>query len=36
MYRREKVLGDKNWINLVHDRDQWRALVNTVMDFRFL
>jgi hypothetical protein len=23
-----------DWINLAQDRDQWRALMNTVMDFR--
>jgi hypothetical protein len=23
-----------DWINLAKDRDQWRALVNTVMDLR--
>jgi hypothetical protein len=23
-----------DWINLAHDRDQWRALVNTVMNLR--
>jgi hypothetical protein len=22
---------DVDWIDLAHDRDQWRALVNTVM-----
>jgi hypothetical protein len=26
--------GDMNWINLAQARDQWRALVNTVMDLR--
>jgi hypothetical protein len=23
-----------DWIDLAQDRDQWRALVNTVMDLR--
>jgi hypothetical protein len=23
-----------DWIHLVHDRDQWRALVNTAMNMR--
>jgi hypothetical protein len=23
------------WIHLAEDKDQWRALVNTVMTFRF-
>jgi hypothetical protein len=23
-----------DWIDLAEDRDQWRALVNTVMDLR--
>jgi hypothetical protein len=25
-------LGNMGWIDLAQDRDQWRALVNTVMD----
>jgi hypothetical protein len=28
---REIGWGGINWIDLVQDRDQWRALVNTVM-----
>jgi hypothetical protein len=27
-------MGDMDWIVLAQDRDQWRALVNTVMDFQ--
>jgi hypothetical protein len=26
--------GGMDWIHLAEDRDQWRALVSTVMNFR--
>jgi len=26
--------GDMDWIELAHDRDRWRALVNEVMNLR--
>jgi hypothetical protein len=26
--------GVMDWINLIQDRDKWRALVNTVMNLR--
>jgi hypothetical protein len=29
---REIVWDDMDWIELAQDRDQWRALVNTVMN----
>jgi hypothetical protein len=29
---REIGWGDMNWIDLAEDRDQWRALTNTVMN----
>jgi hypothetical protein len=31
---REIGLDDMDWIDLAQDRDQWRALVNTVMNLR--
>jgi hypothetical protein len=31
---REIGFGDMDWINWTHDRDRWRALVNTVMNLR--
>jgi hypothetical protein len=34
MYLREVGLGAMDWIDLAQDRDQWRALVNTIVDLR--
>jgi hypothetical protein len=31
---REIGWGDMDWINLFQDRDQWRALVNKVMNLQ--
>jgi hypothetical protein len=32
MHLRETGWGGVDWIDLTQDRDQWRALVNTVMN----
>jgi hypothetical protein len=32
---REIGWGDMAWIDLAQDRDQWRTLVNTVINFQF-
>jgi hypothetical protein len=34
MYFREVGWDGMDWIYLAQDREQWRALVNTVMNFR--
>jgi hypothetical protein len=34
MVLREIGWGGMDWIDLAQDRNQWRALVNTVMNFR--
>jgi hypothetical protein len=33
---REIEWGDVDWINLAQERDQWRTLVNTVMNLQIL
>jgi len=30
----EMECGGMDWIDLAHDRDRWRALVNALMDLR--
>jgi hypothetical protein len=34
MDRRETGWGGTDWINLAQDRDQWKALVNTLLNSR--
>jgi hypothetical protein len=34
MCRREIEWDGMDWIDLAEDRDQWRVVVNTVMNFR--
>jgi hypothetical protein len=36
MDRREIGCEDVDWMHLAQDRDQWQALLNTVMNLRIL
>jgi hypothetical protein len=36
IYLKEIRRGGMDWIDLAQDRDQWRPLVNTVMNLRVL
>jgi hypothetical protein len=33
---RERGCGDLDWIQLAQDRDQWRALMKTIINLRIL
>jgi hypothetical protein len=33
IYLEEVGWGDVDWIDLAQDRDRWRALVNSIMNF---
>jgi hypothetical protein len=35
-YIREIVWAGMDWVDMAQDRDQWRALVNTVMSHKML
>jgi hypothetical protein len=35
MYLRDTGWGDMDWTHVAQDRDQWRALVNTVVNLGF-
>jgi hypothetical protein len=32
----ERLVGGVDWIQLAHDRNRWRAVVNSVMNLQFL
>jgi hypothetical protein len=32
-FRLKQDMSERGWIHLAHDRDRWRALVRTVMNF---
>jgi hypothetical protein len=34
MYLRERGWDELDWMEMAQDRDQWMALVNTVLNFR--
>jgi hypothetical protein len=36
MHLRETGIGGVDWSHLAQDKDWWWALVNTIMNFRFL